>query len=336
MRRWAVRIAVGAALWRACAAFAAEPIDGPTATVVDTTSGGGGGGGVFYVLTEYNDKTVPNALIESQRASRGFGPNLRLAFVERPVPAGKVRLKLLAKVGYAAPIQTIFSSPPAPAEGVVEVDLQPGVRYQVSGVLDALRSEVWLEEVESRRIVSAKIAAPPSAEAQKAGAAEAAYTCCNLRYDREGWISDANWMNQPFVPAGTPIRLYDIARHRAKAMVGERPMGLGLDYSRDQQTFAQFAAKIALKEDPGPRIAGYPADVQAAIRDGKIVRGMTKEQVIVALGHPLMNRTRSLDEACWYYTTLQDEVYSVVFDAEQKVQQVDSTPDVESRVLRAE
>ena len=32
------------------------------------------------------------------------------------------------------------------------------------------------------------------------------YTCCNLHYDGD-WISDANYTDLPFIPAGTPISL---------------------------------------------------------------------------------------------------------------------------------
>ena len=334
LHRWMMAALLG--LLQACATTTAPPVEGPSATIVDTATGGGMSGGAFFVLTEYDGKPVPDALSASRRASYGMGANLRLASVERPVPAGKVKLKLLARRAYAAPIQEMLSSPPAPVEGFVEVELQTGARYRVNGLLDVLRSEVWLEETESRRIVSAKLSAAPSAEAKMAAAAELAYTCCNLRYDGDGWISDANWMSQPFVPAGTPIKLYEFKSDRAKAMIDGKPMWLGLDYARKQQTFKDYAAKIALKDDPKPRIASYPANVQAAIRDGRIVIGMTKEQVTVALGYPRLDKTRSLDDARWLYTTLQEEVYAVEFDAEQRVRRVDAAPDVQSLVLRSE
>ena len=63
---------------------------------------------------------------------------------------------------------------------------------------------------------------------------------------------------------------------------------------------------------------------------------MTKEQVIVSLGYPRLDKTPSLDDARWLYTTLQDETYVVEFDAERRVRRVDATPDIQSLVLRAE
>jgi len=327
LHRWVMVALI--ALLQACA-LKAPQVEGPSATIVDTASGGGMGGGIFFVLAEYDGKQLPTALSSSRSASFGMGANLRIVSAEREVPAGKVRLKLLGRQAYAAPIQGIFASSPTPAEGVVEVELEAGGRYRVNGVLDSLRSEVWLERADSGQVVSARISAAPSAEAHRAAAADLAFTCCNLRYDRDYWISDANWLNRPFVPAGTPIKLYELRSDRAKAMVDGRPMWLGLDYARKQLTFKEYAAKVALRDDPKPRIASYPASVQAAIRDGRILIGMTKEQVTVSLGYPRLDKTPSLDDARWFYTTWQDEIYAVEFDNEQRVRLVDATPDVQS------
>ena len=285
-------------LLQACATTA-PPVEGPSATIVDTASDDGRGGGAFFVLTEYDGKPVPDALRSSLRASFGMGAYLRIVAVERAVPARKVKLKLLGRYAYAAPIIGLLSNPPESTTGFVEVELQAGQRYRVNGVLDKLRSEVWLEEADSGRIVSAKLAAAPSAEAKQAEAADLAYTCCNLRYDRDSWISDANWLERPFVPAGAPIKLYEVRRDRSKAMVDGRPMWLGLDFARKQLTFQEYAARIALKEDPKPRIASYPAAVQAAIREGQIRIGMTKEQLTVSLGYPRLDKTTSLDASRW-------------------------------------
>jgi len=328
--RWTMAALLG--LLQACA-VTAPPVEGPSAMVADTAFGGGGAGGTFFVLTGYDGKQVPDALSASHRASFQRGTNLTVLLVERPVPAGKLKLKLLARRSYAAPIQEILANSPSPVEGTVEVELEAGRRYRVNGVLDMRGSEVWLEEADSKRIVSAKLSAAPNAEARRAAAADLAFTCCNLRYDRDDWISDANWLNRPFVPAGTPIKLYDVRSDRAKVVIEGRPMWLGLDYARKQLTFKDYAAKIALRDDPRPRIATYPAKVQAAIRDGHILIGMTKEQVTVSLGYPRLDKTPSLDDARWIYTTWHDEIYAVEFDSEQRVRRVDASPDVQSQVL---
>jgi hypothetical protein len=319
-----------------------EPFDPLTqASIYDTADGGGSAGGTkFFVLSEVNGKRIERTSQNaSQIASRGMGMTMRLIDVERPVPAGQVRLKLRGLVDHAAPIQGIFAAAFAggsrEVEGTIDVELRPDARYRVTGAIDELRSEVWLEEVGSNALIGRKIAAALSAEGKKAAAVEALYTCCNFHHDSEGWISDANWIDQTLLPAGTPIRVYDYGRNRAKVSVNGRPMWLGLDYGRDQQTTQQLVAKLAVKDDPAPRIAGYPAEVQAAIRAGKVVPGMTKEQVIVALGYPRTDLTRSTDLPRWTYRSRSDADFMLVWGADERLVGIEAPAELRALVVHA-
>jgi len=318
-----------------------EPFDPLTqASVYDTADGGGMGGGRFFMLTEVNGKPVARtSRSASMQASFGQGMNMRLVDVERPVAAGQVKLKLRGQRAHAAPIQSLFVAAFAggdrEVEGVVEVELKPDARYRVTGVIDELRSEVWIEEVSTNQVVGRKIAAAPTPEATRAAAAEGLFTCCNFHHDADGWISDANWIEQPFLPAGTPIRVYDYGSNRAKAVVEGRPMWLGLDYGRAQQTTRQLVAQLAVKDDPTARIAGYPAEVQAAIRAGKVGVGMTKEQAIVAIGYPRTDLTPATDKPRWVYRNQADEEFVLVWGADDKLVSVDAKPDVRALVVYA-
>ena len=313
----------------------AEPYDPLTmATVYDTADGGGAGGGTFFMLTEVNGKPTANtSWSASQRASRGQGMYMRLVDVERPVPAGKATLKLKAMIDYAAPIQSLFAKKRDPLEGVIEVELKPGSRYRVTGAMDELRNEVWLEEVQGNQLIGRKIVSAPTAAARLAATADLRYTCCNFHHDSEGWISDANWIDQPFVPAGTPLRVYEVGSDRAKAMVSGKLMWLGLDYGRKQQTMQQLIGKLTTADDPKARIGTWPAEIQAAVRAGKLVTGMTKEQATVAIGHPRTDITSSLDLARWRYRTLSDLEFVLVWDAEQRLRAVEASADVRPLVL---
>lgn len=54
------------------------------------------------------------------------------------------------------------------------------------------------------------------------------YTCCNLHYDGD-WISDANYTDLPFIPAGTPIAVAHPVKdsYRAYATIGGALSALG-------------------------------------------------------------------------------------------------------------
>jgi hypothetical protein len=81
--------------------------------------------------------------------------------------------------------------------------------------------------------------------------------------------------------------------------VDGRPMRLGHDYGRNEETLNVWVNKLVVNEDPRPRIASYSPAVQAAIHASKVMVGMTREQAIVAVGYPVTSENPSLDSAMW-------------------------------------
>lgn len=321
---------------------AAPPVTGPAAIVADTATGGGagGGGGAFFFVAEVDGQPVTvTSLTASRAASRGRGPVLQLRTAERPVPAGvTTRLKLSGRYEYASPIQNMVMTASSYAvDGVVEVALRPGVRYEVKGQLDTFRRDVWLQEADSGRIVGAKVTGvvEPPKEAAKA-MENAAYTCCNLHYDGT-WISGGNWAALPFLPAGSRIVVKDFGRQRVNVLIDGRPMSLGLDFGREWETREQLAARLVVKDDPALRLATYDAGVQAAIRAGKVRSGMTPEQVVMALGHPLAGTTASLDAPVWHYWLQEDtDPYDIVWGPDRRVLRVDAAGAVRRIVVHGD
>lgn len=156
----------------------------------------------------------------------------------------------------------------------------------------------------------------------------AGYTCCNLHYDGD-WISDANYSDLPFIPAGTPISINQPLKdsNRAYATIAGRPFRLGLDYGRAVQGTEQWLSKIVIRDDPRINNAVWSLDVRQAIAQGKLLVGMTKEQAIVALGYPLPTRTPNLDSNVWRYWQNSSVQYDVYWENE-RVSQVTKASDV--------
>jgi hypothetical protein len=124
------------------------------------------------------------------------------------------------------------------------------------------------------------------------------YACCDLHYDKD-WINDGNYAELPMIPAGTPIEVLSYGRQRAAVKVDGKPMRLGHDYGRDQESLDAWVNKVVIKDDPRGRISSYPSAIQEAIRQGKVMIGMTRDQVIVAVGYPLTSENVSLDAPQW-------------------------------------
>ncbi|HWW20793.1 MAG TPA: hypothetical protein VNZ06_08315 [Steroidobacteraceae bacterium] len=144
----------------------------------------------------------------------------------------------------------------------------------------------------------AKPSPPPNPAAGAPVFPRQGFACCNLHRDGSS-INDGNYAKYPLIPAGTAIEVLKYGRNEASIKINGKALRLVHDYGRDQETLDQWVNKIVVNVDPTPRIASYPPDVQAAIHDGKILVGMTREQAIVAIGYPLTSENASLDEPIW-------------------------------------
>jgi hypothetical protein len=140
--------------------------------------------------------------------------------------------------------------------------------------------------------------APPAPGTPGSKLPRQGFACCNLHYEKD-WINDGNYAELPMIAAGTPIEVISYGRHRAYVKIDGKPMRLGHDYGRDQETLEQWVDKIVISEDPRPRIESYPQDVREAIQAGKLLIGMTREQAIVSIGYPLTDENGPLDGPLW-------------------------------------
>jgi hypothetical protein len=160
------------------------------------------------------------------------------------------------------------------------------------------------------------------------------FACCNLHYEK-GTIDDGNYSELPMVPAGTPIEVvsYDDGRHRAYVKIDGKPMKLGLEYGREQESLEGWVAKLVLTADPRPRIQTYPPAVRDAIYEGKLVMGMTREQAIVAVGYPIASENITLDAPVWRVYRSRRGEYQLNFRPDGRLGSVTGDTDVTAQVI---
>mgnify|MGYP000906393207 CR=1 len=156
------------------------------------------------------------------------------------------------------------------------------------------------------------------------------YACCNLRYSGD-WVSDQSSGELPFIPAGTRMLVRGIDGNRADVEADGKPYRLGHDYGRAQEKMAEWVDKLVPLDDPSARLAKYPANIRAAIEAGKLLRGMTKEQVIMALGYPVSSETKSLDAPKWKY--YWDRYPVEVFWSSGKISKLEGRPEILAKIL---
>jgi hypothetical protein len=80
--------------------------------------------------------------------------------------------------------------------------------------------------------------------------------------------------------------------------------------------------KLVVVEDPRLKIAKYPPAIRKAIEAGKLMKGMTKEQVIISVGYPQTNENPKLDGPYWRYWWSSYGPYYVYWSA-NKVSKID-------------
>jgi hypothetical protein len=73
--------------------------------------------------------------------------------------------------------------------------------------------------------------------------------------------------------------------------------------------------------------------VQAAIREGKVAVGMTREQAIVAVGYPLTSENKSLDEPVWRMWRSSHGEYDLNFQPNGRIGSVTAEDDVMSLMV---
>ena len=209
-------------------------------------------------------------------------------------------------------------------------------------------TRTWRATLATTAALAASLAAIASGCATY-GPALSGYTCCNFHYDRAKrntgytrrladryWISDANWSSLPMIPAGTPIRTKSYSRYDITVDVDAfytQEMHLGLDFGRSQN-LADWARRMIVKDDPKPTIWSWEESVRRAVRAGKVVIGMTQEQVIVSLGYPPAHETPSLDADRWKYWYGNFDTFLVVWDDQLRVREVIADPQTRAAVTQ--
>lgn len=158
------------------------------------------------------------------------------------------------------------------------------------------------------------------------------YSCCNLRYSGD-WVSDMSSGELPFIPLGTQLLVREVDGTRANVEAGDKSYRFGHDYGRAQEKTTEWIDKLVVLDDPASKLAKFPANIRAAIEAGKILKGMTKEQLIMAMGYPATSDTPKLEAATWKYYWSR---YPIVIHWDSgRVSKIEGRPEIVAKALVA-
>lgn len=152
-----------------------------------------------------------------------------------------------------------------------------------------------------------------SAEAQPVSSGEL-YTLVNLWVEKRKPIPTTNYHKGELIPLGSKVTLIS-ADDKAISFVckGETltiwktkhtQVGMGVVKSRT------FGASNPLTSDAFKTLSEAQRD---AVKNGRVVAGMTKAAVLMAYGYPPEHKTPSTERNCWYYWFDKFRTQSVTF-----------------------
>jgi len=127
------------------------------------------------------------------------------------------------------------------------------------------------------------------------------YLCCNM-YAPSPAFHDANYQYPgKFIPLGTQVRIENLT----DTAVVFTNLQSGLRY-----TWMKRYARVPIvsllqvwfvKEDPKQIVDTFEPNIRSAVYAGKVFQGMTKAQVIRALGFPPQHKTPDTSMDIWTY-----------------------------------
>jgi hypothetical protein len=161
------------------------------------------------------------------------------------------------------------------------------------------------------------------------------YTCCNMHYERPKF-DDTNYQKGVVIPYGTAVQIIEVRRDSVTFQpVGHPQLTLVERWGRKTLSMDEFLNRTFVTEDPRTRVrssaapAGKKKDKHAAnqgeksdtlranIEQGIVTEGMTRPQVLMALGYPPAHRTPSLDSPSWTYWENRWVTFIVYFDGDR-------------------
>ena len=157
------------------------------------------------------------------------------------------------------------------------------------------------------------------------------YTCCNIRYEKNE-ITDVNYQMGGIIPYGTRVQIIEVKKNAVKFLPEGHPeMTLVYRHGRKVYPFEQYVDRIFLTEPPrlsaapvasskkkGAKAAASSANkFEKQIQQGIVEPGMTKQDVLLALGYPPAHRTPSIEQPIWTYWRNRWDVFMVYFDGDK-------------------
>lgn len=150
------------------------------------------------------------------------------------------------------------------------------------------------------------------------------YLCCNLRLNGT-WASDYNDPRSGgrVLPVGSKVIGLAYGSAQVDVEIDGVKNSIGNDYSRILP-MEQFAARWIVPKDPTAEMRKWSAKLQQAVKGGRLMKGMDRQQVLMAVGWPTASNTPNIEDPIWTYPAANGYTYKVVYDERWIVKAIDA------------
>ena len=129
------------------------------------------------------------------------------------------------------------------------------------------------------------------------------YTAYNIWYEDPDNISSLNYQKGRLLPFGTEIEIVE-ADGRSFTF-REKSNGQKFRISYDESwmmiPIEDYLKRLLTTKTPEELVAGIKPSVLEKISKGLVDEGMTRKEVLLAYGYPVVHRTPSLKDDTWIY-----------------------------------
>jgi hypothetical protein len=162
-------------------------------------------------------------------------------------------------------------------------------------------------------LLAATLAACRGPEVPHAMSGTTRYLCCNFYYERVK-VNDGAWQVGTKVPLGTRVRIERVRRNSIEfTPEGYPTITLVYQYGDKALPFDAYLDRLLVHHDPRGRLRKLSSKRVAAIENGVVEQGMSKDQVLMARGIPPAHRTPSLESPTWIYWRNRWDTMDVYF-----------------------
>src|SRR5262245_22221543 len=142
------------------------------------------------------------------------------------------------------------------------------------------------------------------------------YLCCNVHYPQgKPEITDAIAWQGTLIPFATRVEVQKVTRDSVRFEApGHPPITLVYEHGSKVLPFSAYLSRLFVTEDPRLKLKKVPAREVKLVEKGTVAPGMSRDQVVMALGYPPADRTPSLDAPAWTYLAGPSETAVVYFD----------------------